>query len=192
VGHSYGGFLAPLVAAKAPERVSGMVLVDPNTLHYFDAHPEAAKFATWAGRAIKILGPLGLARLVAGGGISKMVPDALADRREEIIQIALTDNSLRALGQSSAGFPQTLATIRELPWPTDTPLVVISRGVADPGWDGDNREADWREGHRALVNSHPNARLLIADESTHQIPWMQPDVVAQAVTALKKDIADAE
>jgi pimeloyl-ACP methyl ester carboxylesterase len=184
VGHSYGGFVAPMLASRHRSRVSGLVLVEPNTVEYFTGHPEALRFARWGGRALSWLGPLGLLRPFLAGQIRSKAPRSMAGHVDALVGLGLSTRGLRALGRSTFAFADSLAALRAMVWPQDLPVVVISRGRDDAGWAGGNREADWRRAHRNLVASIAGAKLVVAERSSHDVPWTQPKIIVEVVREL--------
>jgi pimeloyl-ACP methyl ester carboxylesterase len=63
------------------------------------------------------------------------------------------------------------------------PLVVVAAGRLAPSFDEATREA-WMAGMRRLTTYSAGGQLIIADESSHEVPSEQPDLVAQAILSV--------
>ncbi len=65
----------------------------------------------------------------------------------------------------------------------DIPLIVIARGRAEPwppGWPVDALEKVWRDLETDLASRAPQGKLVIADQSNHNIPGFQPQIIVDA------------
>jgi pimeloyl-ACP methyl ester carboxylesterase len=63
------------------------------------------------------------------------------------------------------------------------PTIVIARGRADPwprGYPVAEMERVWRDLQKDLASRSPQGRLLIAEQSDHNIPGNQPEIVIEA------------
>jgi len=49
------------------------------------------------------------------------------------------------------------------------------------------REA-WRQSHEQMAASIEGAVLRVAEQSSHMVPWMQPDIIIEAVTEIISSI----
>jgi len=44
----------------------------------------------------------------------------------------------------------------------------------------------WREGHRTLLEGVDDGQLVVADQSGHEIPLAQPEIVVDAIRTLMR------
>lgn len=149
VGHSYGGMLALLHADLYPEKVRGLVLVDPMNPRFVEA---------------------------TGDFVQSTVPDIAEpanDRERLIVRMRNTFEALRA-------------RVAEIEPDLEIPIVVVSAGEA--WWDREEIDRAWRESHEAIVAERPNRRLIVAEESDHDVPEERPDAVIDAVTELLEEV----
>lgn len=186
VGHSYGGFTSRAFEAAHPERVAGLVLVDPNTPEFFQAHPEAIRNTARFGKMLSVAGPLGIVRAAQVTGLG--FDDAgFRDfpNWDETLSVMLATRHLRSSAAMVREFATTVNTVAGLP-PPQHPVVVISRGMRDaqPPWVTDVHEASWRAGHAALVESAPKGVLRTAEHSKHFVIVTEPEIVAEGVEEL--------
>lgn len=65
----------------------------------------------------------------------------------------------------------------------DIPLAVIARGRAEswpPGWPVAELERVWRDLESDLANRAPQGMFMIAQQSDHNIPGNQPQIIVSA------------
>lgn len=209
VGHSFGALVARDYAARRPERVAGLVLVDPPALGEW-ARPDgehAAKLATgirlarrgeWAARfgvaqaaawLIRIGAfrmAAGMARAVSGGRLRtrsdfNFTPAAkLPPERKPVMRWLWTRPQFyHALAQQMEALPEACRRVAELPAPTGMPVTVLS--AADTP--------------AAQLDEH--ARLAAAAGGTHRrsahsghwIPLEDPELVVGAVREMLASFA---
>lgn len=61
----------------------------------------------------------------------------------------------------------------------ETPMMVISAGR--PWWGDGAADVAWSRSHREMVAVRANRRLVVAEQSTHDIPASEPEVVLSAI-----------
>lgn len=199
VGHSFGSLIVRLFAEMNPDRVKGLVLVDPILLHeWFPAtdtsrarQAHGIRVATWMARAAR----LGLVKL----GISVM-----SGRKKR-----LSPATQQLLGELEKLPPETWPQIRQhwsrsLSFVTmrrylesleescedgmrfqplgDLPLVVIS---------GAHLNEQQREEHVRLAGLSTRGRHLIATEGRHWIHLDQPDLVIESIRQVCEESTSA-
>jgi pimeloyl-ACP methyl ester carboxylesterase len=211
VGHSFGGLVIRIFAARHRKEVAGLVLVDP-------AHPEdwvrpAAKeqakidrglrlcrSGTTAARfgAARIVNGLvtmglfgvarGLARVVSRGGLSREDEGILAplwklppEARKPLRQFWTQEQFFAALASQIASISTSAAEALEVAGSYGD-LPLVTISSTDPG-DYRLRQQD------ALACLSRRGRHIVASNSGHWIPLDQPQVV---IDAIREVLADAK
>lgn len=152
VGHSYGGWMIRLHANDYPDKVAGLVFVDPFNcklvdalgLEYCDQHPMMGKLPFDTSDPNKLTREQkALVRMVGQGLGPKMT--------------VMRDTKIKAGTQ--------------VRWITSKKPFLLS-----------NEEAEaWWLSHDQTLASIPGAVQVIATESGHMIPWDQPDLVLDEI-----------
>ena len=212
VGHSFGGLVMRIFAARHRDKVAGLVLVDP-------AHPEdwltpapkeqvkidrgirlcrsgatAARFG--AARVVSGLVTLGLfgvarglAKVVSRGGLSREDEGILAplwklppETRKPLRQFWTQEKFFAALGSQIASISVSAAETLAASGNGYGDLPLITISSTDPG-DYRLRQQD------ALAGLSRRGRHLIASNSSHWIPLDQPQAVIDAIRDVLADIA---
>ncbi len=180
VGHSWGGPIVRAAAAERPERVAGIVLVDPSdegcAAQISDANLKRARSASWM---LPLMSRTGLVRLQVRALAKKLpAPSAAAFRAEDGTHAAVLTQVAEAVG--------SLADLRRLaadPLPVpDVPLTVISGAVAGRMEGGHRPELI--AAHRARAEAAPRGRHVMAGRSGHMVPFTEPEVVVAEVLRL--------
>ncbi|MFE6668424.1 alpha/beta fold hydrolase [Streptomyces sp. NPDC057697] len=184
VGHSAGGPLVRLAAARGPGRIAGLVLVDPTD--------EAAdvlfgrRFRRMERTALRLghtLAALRLLRPLFRGQLALLPADASRDMARE----GFTTGVLRTQRRQARTYLDELATWRDAPPETgDIPVTVISGGLPGDGMDSTLRAAA-NASHAHRAGRAPRGRHVIAEGSGHYIPLTEPEVVARETLALLPD-----
>jgi pimeloyl-ACP methyl ester carboxylesterase len=170
-GHSMGGLLVRLYAHKYPKDVAGVVLIESSEEGF---NGDAANVAR-TGNAARMIG---LAVTAAQNGVDVpafRVPNGPANQA-----VALRASVYRA-GQDDmlamSTLPQEFAKLGA-PWSLgDTPLVVVTRGKREPGFDHDA----WTEAHARLSALSSRSLRITAERSGHNVHADQPELYAEAV-----------
>jgi pimeloyl-ACP methyl ester carboxylesterase len=207
VGHSFGGLVVRIFAARHPEQTAGLVLVDP-------AHPEewldpdedarrqierGARLCRYGARAAR----LGIARLVAilatsgalaparalvglvsRGGLSRADEEILApiwklpaEARKPLKHFWTQPKFFEALGSQIASICESAAEARDAALHARSDLPLIVISAASSG-------ARRVQLHEALARRSSRGRHLVAANSGHWIPLDEPAVVVQAIREL--------
>jgi pimeloyl-ACP methyl ester carboxylesterase len=204
VGHSFGGLLMRAWAFRHPERVAGMVLIDPASLEYWGACSESERQRLSLGAGLarrgRDLSHFGIVRatltalLHGGGTLSVLIGRAAA--RPAMGELERLTGEIRKLPpetwpvvrahwsrakclEALAAYldclPKVAKEARAIPTVTGIPTIVLSAANATPA---ELAERDsWLKA--AGVGCHQ-----VIPGTDHWIPWDRPDVVVAAVKAL--------
>jgi pimeloyl-ACP methyl ester carboxylesterase len=182
VGHSFGGIDVQLFAARYPEEVAGMVLVDSS-----DVMPGMPHIPRVAPVLLRTLGLLGGIRL---GCLGRM-PPPLSPKDgwlgAERASIYSGTRHLNAAAAELAALPESLAQAREAYWSLGhKPLVVLSHGVdmrlpLISRAKGAAMEGAWQGLQMDLAGHSMDSSWVIAVRSGHFIPLEQPELVVEAI-----------
>ena len=159
--HSAGGLVALLYADSYPDDVEGMVLVD------------TTKENLWRNFE-KVLTPAQYAVFEASATDDRELLAAYPDA-ERLFTVPLADTpSVSEVRQARAAAP-----LRPMP------MVVLTHGIplAPPfaGWPTDEMEGIMLDAQRDIASLVPDARLVVATTSGHDVPQDQPELVTDAV-----------
>ncbi len=173
LGHSYGGFLAWQMAARAPDRLTGLVLVDPA----INVNAELARVST------EEYTSLSLSWADAAEAFAAM---SVGRTKEALWSVAMDAGLATGLGPDGRLHPLLAREAVTAAWAQmQDPLSVSAwRGptlLLEAGREnGAYVSADVVGGMRAQLGD--NLRHVILD-STHSIPSDYPDLLAQQVEA---------
>ncbi|MFI6811345.1 alpha/beta fold hydrolase [Nonomuraea sp. NPDC050328] len=198
VGHSLGGAVAELYARTRPDRVAGLVLVDPSAPQQDVPLPGGPAF-----RLLKVLQPVSDALEAASDLVrlalarpSPAVRDVAAsmppDLRAQTLREAATRSAARAVRAEGAAQQRSLTALFELrrttPLP-DIPVTVLTAGERPKQfaelWD--NLAAS----HRRLAASVPRGRHVVAARAGHLIPQERPDLVIEEILRVVREVRGA-
>jgi pimeloyl-ACP methyl ester carboxylesterase len=161
VGHSAGGLVVRLYASEYPDEVVGMVLLD-------STHEDVTL------RIQEALAPDQWAEFQALTATKQDLLDAYPEA-ERFFTGPFRDDAI-------AG--QVRQARKDAPL-HPMPLVVLAHGIPlddpFPGWPSDKMEGIMFALQQDLAQLVPNARLIIATESGHNIHQDQPEVVIDAI-----------
>ncbi|MFJ6982049.1 MULTISPECIES: alpha/beta fold hydrolase [unclassified Streptomyces] len=184
VGHSAGGPLVRLAAARSPRRIAGLVLVDPTDetadVLFSGRFRRTERTALGVGSA---LAALRLLRPLFHGQLALLPEEARRDMARE----GFTPGVLRTQRRQAATYLDELATWREAPPDTgDIPVTVISGGLPGDGMDRAVRDAA-NASHARRAGRAPRGRHVVAGRSGHYVPLTEPEVVVREIVSLLAD-----
>ena len=176
VGHSFGGYNLRLFANFYPESVAGMVLIDASHELQYDR------------LNIKLPRPYKRQR-----DIVINTPPSEEQGPNDKPQ-ALRDHAYRAARQEIAGLYQSSRQVQLNGSIPTVPLIVISRGM--PEWAGNEklrqREKIWIELQQDLTRLSPYSQHLFANQSGHDIPQSQPEIILDAISDVMAQVKLSE
>ena len=202
VGHSFGSFVVSACAARHPERVAGMVLVDP-AMEWLDVSPPRARLLRGArhlSRVGALLAHAGVVRaclaLLTGGApgaprrfVRIFGPTAARTLERLVGEVRKLPPGVHPIVQAHWCQPKCfhamadhlLALERHGPAiaavvpPREVPTVVISAG---------DQPADQQAAQRRLADASTDGRHIVAARSGHWVQFDQPDLVVEAIKGL--------
>jgi pimeloyl-ACP methyl ester carboxylesterase len=201
VGHSFGGILVRAYAARYPEQVAGLILVDPlSAREWLDISPAQARMlrlGVQLARRGAILARLGVVRaslalLMTGGRlVPKVVAKLSSGRGESVISRLVGEvskmppetwpmvrahwcqpKSFQGLAKYLESLPASAAEANLLAEPRNIPVFVLSAA---------NSTAEQMLEREELAGRSPHGKHIIAAKSGHWIQLDEPELVAQAV-----------
>src|SRR5215218_2986324 len=134
VGHSYGGLYARMYAARYPNQVSGVVLVDSSHPEQFTRSAEGRAMYEQTrrmGAFIPWLTRLGVIRLI---NFYPAHPDLPSQQRAQIEAFNSSTQQVVTTVEEFRATPETSAQVRATGSLGDKPLAVLSAGEQSSGW----------------------------------------------------------
>jgi pimeloyl-ACP methyl ester carboxylesterase len=132
-GHSFGGLYMQTYAARYPEEVAGVALVDSSQPDQFSHQPvargsyEPQKFAV-----ASLLARLGIVRLLSK--LAPAPPELPQRQRAQIDALSPSTRQVSTYALELRATPQSATQTRSLRSLGDKPLVVVSAGTQEPEW----------------------------------------------------------
>jgi pimeloyl-ACP methyl ester carboxylesterase len=159
VGHSYGGWLIRLAASMYPDKISGMVFVDPFThelvdilgIDYLKDHPMSGKLP-----------------------FDTSQPERLSKYQRALVRMI------------SDGLAKKTEIMRKTILPEGVPVRLITAGrdfLPKP-----EEYAAWRRAHKQVVSKIKGAKLIVAESSGHMIPLQQSELVVDTILEVIKQV----
>jgi pimeloyl-ACP methyl ester carboxylesterase len=183
VGHSQGCFHARVLAARHPEIVKGVLLIDPIHEDVDERLPPAFQEARAKMRrsldSMRKLSPL--MRLL------RVLPGPVG-----LFAAQLTRRNLRAAFAELDARDQILREMRELPHLGDVPLIVLGAGKSVASFDPraypkgtvERVRAVWVDLQRDLATRSRRGEYRVVADCGHAIPTVRPVAVVDAVRDL--------
>lgn len=178
VGHSLGGPIVRLAAAQRPERVHGLVLVDPSDEGLGEKLRPPFPYAdTVIITALRALSRIGVTRLLVGL-VSGDVP---ADVKADLARESTTSAAIDTMQKELSTFRTELPAWQDAPPDIgDIPFTIISGVKADRA---PKIRAAMNAAHARQAAS-PRGRQVLAENSGHQIPLTDPELIVEEIRRL--------
>ncbi len=207
VGHSFGGLTMPLFAARFPEEISGMVLVDPVSPAEWNPPSEhdrkLARIGAKVCRRAALLSRIGLIRFVAflltsgakkpasylvrlisrgtpadSGSVSSPWFAALPASEKAMASVFWIQSKFAlTIASQLENLPLSAARVNELDKFCDMPVVILSAHTAP-----EHR----RKEHAAMATRLPLGDHMLAGRSNHWIMQEEPELVIRAIEKVVK------
>jgi pimeloyl-ACP methyl ester carboxylesterase len=158
VGHSFGGLYTQLYAARYPEEVAGVVLVESSHPEQFARLPAGQQNYEQTRRLFAVAPTLAWLGVVRLFDLSPPSPGLPPEQRGQIEAWAGSTRHLTATADEFRTTPATTVQVGALGDLGDIPLAVVSAGQQDP---------DWLTLQNELAGLSTNSRHHIVDGATH-------------------------
>jgi pimeloyl-ACP methyl ester carboxylesterase len=194
-GWSFGGLTNRLFAYEYPQDVAGLVLMDASherQLEVLGGRPSPLIMAAF--RAIPSLIRTGVPALVPHWvprvDAGRLPADAARASQALIVTSPkMAEAALAEMRQVETSMAQVAAARASAPGPHplgDLPVVVLMKGKAEsvPGLSlsAEEHMRLWRELQQDLAAQSSRGQLIVAEQSGHNIPYQQPELVLAALT----------
>jgi pimeloyl-ACP methyl ester carboxylesterase len=204
-GHSFGGLLVCAYAARYPEQVAGLVLLDPlSPKEWLNISPALARTL---GRGVKLsrrgalLARIGVVRaslalLMAGGrSVPKLIAKLSSGRGESVISRLVGEVSkmppetwpmVRAHWCQTKSFLGLAAYLESLP-ASATEALALGEHLGQPGTmpvtvlSAASATPEQLEEREAMARRSPRGRHIVVAKSGHWIQLDEPELVVQAI-----------
>jgi len=211
VGHSFGGLTMPLFAARFPEEVAGMVLVDPVVpAEWNPPSPhdrQLSRIGAKVCRRAALLARLGIIRLVAAllttrakkaagylvrlisrgtpaesGTVSSPWFSALPANERAMAPVFWVQQKFAlTIASQLENLPESAAQASRIHVFSDKPVVILSARTAP-----EHRQKE----HAAMAARLPQGEHILAAESNHWIMQEQPDLIIAAIGKVARNRPD--
>ncbi|HJR59987.1 MAG TPA: alpha/beta hydrolase [Vicinamibacterales bacterium] len=202
VGHSFGSFVVRACAARHPDRIAAIVLVDPAT-EWLTTTPDRARLL-WGGRHLSRVGALlahiGVVRaclaLLTGGApgaprrfvrvfgptaartLERLVGEVrkLPPHVHPVVQaLWCQPKCFHAMADHLLALERDGALMSTMIPPPHVPVVVISSG---------DQPTERLAAHRMLAEASAEGRHVVAARSAHWVQFDQPELIVEIVREL--------
>jgi pimeloyl-ACP methyl ester carboxylesterase len=164
-GHSFGGLYVLTFAARYPDEVAGMVLVDStapasasaaNPATPSPGHGGSSNGMSRVSALVSTAARLGLARLYAQSDLGSLPPRSRDEVRASVATASMLRGTIDEYVQATASTEQA-AALRDF---ADKPLIVLTAGSG--------HDAAWSAAQTRLARLSTNSVHRIIDGATHQ------------------------
>ena len=202
VGHSFGVFVCLTYAARHPQRVAGLVLVDPPSewTHMDRRQSRMLQGGVLLSRVGSLLARIGVVRaclaLLTGGApaaprqfvkvfgpttartVERLVGEVrkLPPELHPVVQAHWCQpKCFQAMADHLGILQEAAASAAEVASLGDVPLIVISSGDQTP---------EVIALHQALAGTSSQGRVVVASKSGHWVPYDEPELIVEAIRDL--------
>lgn len=203
VGHSLGGPVARQFAAKYPNEVAGLVMVDSaheqQMKHFPEAVVKMANSMKGMMGVMKLISRLGLFALKPGliaiGDNGKLQKDLVA--RMQGVMASSDSHAEAMIAESESVYAAQTQPVAVL---GDLPLTVISHGQLDanavPPSLGrqvrDEYESAWQRLQVEITSLSTRGRRIVAERSGHNVIFDQPEIVIETILEMVNSSSQVE
>ena len=176
VGHSFGGLVVRLFAARDERRaVAGIVLVDATHEHQFQRMESAGVRTPMA--------PTGRRFVISNHWL---VPSALPERLKPLAQrLALARKSIRTLYGELGSLRHSAIQVGSIRRTPEAPIIVLARSPRRGAGDSQDRlDGTWIELQRELAGTMENGSFQVVRGSGHYIHLERPKRVVGAIRTI--------
>ena len=166
VGHSLGGLTMQVFADRYPEKVAGLILLDPPPLPFITGQAFPDLYQMLEQQAVEF-------QSMAEAARQSTDTEALAKA-----------NFLEAVASEHAALiTEGAAQVTAIGSFGDLPLIVIGSGIPNPvfGSDAEIFQQFWIEQNQELAEKSSRGTFVLAPESSHYLHEDVPDVVLEAI-----------
>lgn len=192
VGHSLGGLNLSLFASQYPEEVAGLVLVDAVPPDVYDRlDPEFADSMNETGRMfgfLSLISRLGLLRFLLQITGTSVAPDFVRKLPIEVQPVILAKFLPKTFATAiaeNALMPTSAKQVQQTNFERELPLVVLSHSEnmfeSLGNTKSDYAEQMWQKLQAELANLSNQRKLIIAEQSSHDIHLDRPELVVNAI-----------
>jgi pimeloyl-ACP methyl ester carboxylesterase len=182
VGHSFGGLYMQTYAARYPDEVAGVTLVDssqPDQFNYQPVTRDSYEPQKQIFDVASLLARLGIVRLVSK--LAPAPPELPHKQRAQIDALSPSTRQVSTYTLELRATPQSTTQTRSLRSLGNKPLAVVSAGTQEP---------DWLDLQDDLVTLSPNSTHRVVEGATHtSLLYDRSD--AQATSAAIVDVVAA-
>lgn len=201
VGHSLGGIVARQFAAKYPNEVAGLVMVDSaheqQMKHFPESLVKMVNSMQGMMSVMKLMSKLGLfalkTSLISIGDNDKLSTELVTQMRG--VRASSNSHAETLIAETESVYAAQIQPVTTL---GDLPLTVISHGQLDanavPPSLGqsvrDEYEAAWQKLQAEITSLSTRGRRIVAERSGHNVMFDQPEIVIQSILEMLDTIGD--
>jgi pimeloyl-ACP methyl ester carboxylesterase len=185
-GHSIGGLYARAFAARHPDEVAGMVLLDAAHPEQYDRYPEyvaANQSYLRLSSLFPILAAIGINRLYFAGGGEIDFADLPPREHDEVAAFWSSPAYFENQRAEALAAEEIYAQAHDLGNLGDLPLAVVSAGANTP--------RGWSDLQAELAALSTNSSHLVLDEATHASLAFNPAHAREVSLAILKVVEAA-
>jgi pimeloyl-ACP methyl ester carboxylesterase len=186
VGHSFGGLYMQTYAARYPDEVAGVVLVESSHPEQFSHRPgtrESYEPQKQILDVASLLARIGIVRLLYKLGAAP--PELPHQQRAQITALSPSTRQVSTYALELRATPQSTTQTRNLRSLGDKPLAVVSAGTQEP---------EWLELQDDLATLSPNSMHRVVKGATHtSVVYERSDAqassaaIVEVVAAVRND-----